>query len=236
MTEPEQKKPQPAGIKAWDAADRPREKMMALGAAGLSPAELLAVLVGSGSRGETAVGLMQRILGDCNGSLNTLGKMSLAQLRKYKGMGTVKALIVLAACELGRRRSLSDMEERPKMSNSQDIYHYFLHRMRDLPTEECHVLLLNNQLRVLRSAVVSSGGLTGTIVDVRVALREAITAGATAIALCHNHPSGVPKPSKADDDLTGRMKRAAEAVDIKFIDHIVLADGSYYSYADEQGL
>lgn len=236
MTEPEQKKQQPAGIKAWDAADRPREKMIALGASRLSPAELLAVLVGSGSRGETAVELMQRILSDCNGSLNTLGKMSLAQLRKYKGMGTAKALIVLAACELGRRRSLSFMEERPRVNNSKDIYNYFLPRMRDLSTEECHVLLLNNQLRVLRSAAIASGGITGTIVDVRVALREAITAGATAIALCHNHPSGVPKPSKADDDLTRRMKRAAEAVDIKFIDHIVLADGSYYSYADEQGL
>lgn len=220
-------------IAHWDEADRPRERLARLGAAALSSAELLAILIGSGNADESAVDLMRRVLADCNNNLNTLGKKTIHELCTYKGMGPAKAITLLAACELGKRRKAEAAEERLRITCSEDIYAYFLHRLQDLPTEECHALLLNQNLRLIRSQCISRGGLTGTVVDVRVVLEAAILSHATHIALCHNHPSGNPQPSAADDQLTQRMKQAAQTMDIRLIDHIVLADGKYYSYSDE---
>ncbi len=220
-------------IKQWKENERPRERLAELGAGALSNSELLAILIGSGNATETAVGLMRRILSDCGGNLNRLGKMTLPELCAYNGIGPAKAITIMAACELGKRRQSEDVEERKRISSSCDIYNYFHPVMCDLPTEECHVLLLNQALNIMGSKCVGRGGITATVVDVRLVLREALLARATQIALCHNHPSGNVHPSKEDDKLTTRLKQAAAAMDITLIDHIVLTDGRYFSYSDE---
>ena len=223
-------------IARWDEADRPREKLGRLGPQALSNAELLAILIGSGSAEESAVDLMRRVLADCDGSLRRLGKTPLPALCAYKGIGPAKAITLMAACELGRRRASEPAEQRPQIRSSRDIYNYFLPRMQDLPTEECHVLLLNQQLRVIDSRCVGRGGLSSTLVDVRCVMFEAITARAAAIALCHNHPSGSVRPSADDDRLTRRVGQASRLLDVRLIDHLVLTDTGYFSYADEERL
>lgn len=222
-------------INQWAAEDRPREKMMAHGASALSDAELLAILIGSGNTDETAVELMRRVLVECENDLARLGKMDLAQLCSFKGIGPAKAITILAASELGKRRAaLTDMvKERKRITSSKDIYNYFHPLMCDLPIEECWVILLNQALKVIDRVKISAGGLAGTAVDIRCVLREAILRRATAIALCHNHPSGNVRPSAEDNRLTEQLSRSAALMNIRFIDHIVLTDGSYYSYADE---
>lgn len=220
-------------IAQWDEADRPREKLERLGPQALSNAELLAILIGSGSADESAVDLMRRVLQDCGGSLRRLGRMPMAALCAYKGIGPAKAVTLMAACELGRRRAAEPAEQRPQMATSRDIYNYFLPLMQDLPTEECHVMLLNQQLRLIGSRCVGRGGLSSTLVDVRCVMYEAITARASALALCHNHPSGATRPSADDDRLTERVAQAARLLDVRLVDHIVLAEGGYFSYADE---
>lgn len=220
-------------IAQWDEADRPREKLERLGPQALSNAELLAILIGSGSADESAVDLMRRVLQGCGGSLRRLGRTPMAALCAYKGIGPAKAVTLMAACELGRRRAAEPAEQRPQMASSRDIYNYFLPLMQDLPTEECHVMLLNQQLRLIDSRCVGRGGLSSTLVDVRCVMYEAITARASALALCHNHPSGATRPSADDDRLTQRVARAAALLDLHLVDHIVLADGGYFSYADE---
>ncbi len=220
-------------IKQWDEAERPRERLARLGATALSDAELLAILIGSGNASESAVELMRRVLANCDNKLNTLGKKSIDQLCNYKGIGEAKAITILAACELGKRRQQEGAEKRLQVSSSQDIYDYFLQRLRDSPVEECHVLLLNRNLRIIDSKCVGRGGITGTVVDIRLVLREALLARATAIALCHNHPSGNPRPSREDDRLTEQLAKAARTLDVNLVDHIVLTDGAYYSYNDE---
>lgn len=220
-------------IAQWDIADRPREKLAAQGAAALSNAELLAILIGSGSPQESAVDLMRRLLDDCKGSLTRLGKMHVEELRAYNGIGPAKAITIMAACEFGRRRAAEPAEERPRMGNSEAIYRYFRPQLEELAVEECHALLLNSQLRVIAARRIGHGGITETPVDVRVVLREALLAGATHLALCHNHPSGLLRPSKPDDELTSRLKEAAGIMRITLVDHIIIADGGYYSYADE---
>lgn len=219
-------------IHEWDAADRPREKFAALGPESLTPAELLAILIGSGNTEESAVELMQRIFRDNDYSLNRVGKMSLEQLMLYKGVGEAKAITILAACELGRRRMVEDVEKRT-LESSQDLYEYFRTKLMDSPNERAMVLALDAKLHPVGTALVSDGGVTGTVVDVRRVLREALRfERATRIAFCHNHPSGNPKPSRQDDSLTEELSRAAAAVRLPLIDHIVLADGEYYSYSD----
>lgn len=213
--------------------ERPRERLIELGPAELTNPELLAILIGSGSPSENAVRLMERILADCSNSLNSLGKMTIDQLCRYNGIGEAKAVSIIAACELGKRRQREGVEERKRITASRDIYDYFHPRMQDLPVEECHVMLLNQSLRVIGTKCVGRGGITGTVVDVRLVLREALISHATAIALCHNHPSGNIRPSREDDNLTERLRKAATAVDIRLVDHVVLADGNYYSYNDE---
>ena len=220
-------------IARWAEADRPREKLASLGAGALTNAELLAILIGSGSPHESAVALMRRLMAHCEGHLSRLGKMGIEELCRYNGIGPAKAITLLAACELGRRRAAEPAEERPKMDNAEKVYRYYLGRMQDLATEECHVLLLNQSLRLIGSKLVSRGGLTSTAVDVRCVLREALLAQATALVLCHNHPSGNARPSTQDDRLTQDMKRAAEAIQLRLVDHVIVCDGAWYSYAEE---
>ena len=213
--------------------DRPREKFAAHGAATLSKAELLAILIGSGNTEENAVQLMQRVMNDCQGSLATLGNMGIDSLCRYKGMGPAKAISVLAACELGRRRMAEGMELRPQLTSSADIFAYMTPRLKGTPVEECHAILLNNHLRVVGCKLIGRGGITGTVVDVRLVLREALLCNATHLALCHNHPSGNPRPSGEDDRLTQKLKAAAATMDLRLIDHIILTDEAYFSYQDE---
>lgn len=221
-------------INEWAVEDRPREKMMAHGAGALSDAELLAILIGSGSRDETAVELMRRVLASCHNDLGELGKMGLDELCAFKGIGEAKAITVLAASELGKRRAAAEnRRERVQIRSSEDIYRYFHPLLCDVSVEECWVLLLNQSLKVIDRVRLSVGGLAETSVDIRLVLREALLRRAPAIALCHNHPSGNVRPSVDDNRLTERLSQSASIMNIRLIDHIVLTDGAYYSYADE---
>lgn len=222
-------------INEWDEADRPREKLERLGAQSLSNAELLAILIGSGSRDESAVDLMKRILADCNNNLNTLGKMSIADLTgsKYKGMGPAKAITVLAACELGKRRQMEKAEERMQLNSADAIYRYMHPVMQDLDTEEAWILLLNQHYKLIKSIRLSHGGITETAVDVRVIMKQALINNATVVVLCHNHPSGNNRPSGNDDQLTQRISKACDIMRVYFLDHLIITDGRYYSYREE---
>ena len=217
-------------INQWAEEDRPREKMMALGAEALSNAELLAILIGSGSTKESAVDLMKRVLIDCNNNLNTLGKKTIHDLCTYNGIGEAKAITILAACELGKRRQQETPEERPKLETATKIYNEMHPQMQDLDVEEFWVLLLNQNYRLIKKVRVSHGGITETAVDIRIIIREAVLVNATILAVCHNHPSGNLTPSKADDELTRSIKHACELMRIFFMDHVVITDGQYYSY------
>lgn len=219
-------------INEWMPDSRPREKFELHGPQALTSAELLAILIGSGSPRETAVGLMDRILSDRGGSLRSLGRMEIDELCRYNGVGKAKAITILAACELGRRRAEEPAEERPQIRDSRSIYDEF-RRLEDSSVEEFHVLLLNQNLRSLGTVRISLGGITSTAVDVRLILREAILRRATAIAVCHNHPSGNPQPSREDDRLTERIGTACKTLDLRFVDHIIVGDGRYYSYNDQ---
>lgn len=220
-------------IKDLPLDERPREKMMVQGPAALSDAELLAILIGSGNSEETAVGLMQRVLKDCQGSLNTLGRMTMNDLMsRYKGIGEAKAITLLAACELGSRRRREEVVEKRKIDKSSDANEYFS-SMRDLQLEECHVLMLRQNHTIIGEAIVSKGGITGTAVDVREVMRHAVMNRATAIVLCHNHPSGNLRPSHDDDNLTKRVDDACRVMNIQFIDHIIVSEIGYYSYREQ---
>ena len=221
-------------ISEWAEEDRPREKMASLGAETLSNAELLAILIGSGSTEESAVELMKRILADCNNNLNTLGKRNISELCVYNGIGEAKAISILAACELGKRRQMETPEERPDLGTATRIYNHMRPVMQDLDVEEFWVLLLNQHYRLIKKVRISHGGITETAVDIRIIIREAVLANATILAVCHNHPSGNISPSRQDDELTRSIKRACELMRIHFLDHVIVTDGQYYSY-HEQG-
>ena len=220
----------------WAEEDRPREKLERLGPSVLSDAELLAILIGSGNDEETAVGLMHRILADCNNSLNALGKMSIAQLCSYKGIGTAKADAILAACEIGKRRHRETPEERPRIATADAVYELLIDDVRDLSTEEAWIVLLNNRYRLIRKMRISTGGLSETAVDVRVIIREALLHNAAIIVLAHNHPSGGVRPSRQDDSITEALNKACSTMRILLADHVILTDGAYYSYHDENKL
>lgn len=220
-------------INHWSEADRPREKLERLGASALSDAELLAILIGSGSAKESAVDLMRRILGDCNNNLNTLGKMSVQDLEQYHGMGPAKAITILAACELGKRRKNTDAEQRQDLGSATAIYNFMHPKMQDLDVEEFHILLMNQAFKLIKSICVSHGGMTETAVDVRIIMKHAILNGTTVMAVCHNHPSGNTRPSTNDDRLTLQIKHACEVMRIHFLDHVIVTDGRYYSYHEE---
>ena len=220
-------------INQWAEADRPREKLMTKGAEALSDAELLAILIGSGSTKESAVSLMQRILRDCNDNLNTLGKRTLHDLLAYNGIGEAKAITIIAACELGKRRQASKAAEREDMGSAQAIYEYMLPKMQDLDTEEAWVLLMNQRFRLIKAVRISRGGLSETAVDVRIILREALLANATTLTLVHNHPSGTARPSGDDNRITQKLKAACDTMRLYMVDHVIVTDGKYYSYAEE---
>lgn len=220
-------------IKDWDEADMPREKLERLGAEALSNAELLAILIGSGSAKESAVDLMKRVMSDCNNNLNTLGKLTITDLMKYNGVGPAKAITILAACELGKRRQAEKPEERVKLDSALAIYKEMHPVMQDLDVEEGWVLLMNQNFKLIKKMCISRGGLTETAIDVRVIIKQAIMSNATVIALCHNHPSGGLRPSGADDSLTNKVKDACNLMRLFFLDHVIITDGGYYSYSEE---
>ena len=209
---------------------------MRIGAENLSNAELLAILIGSGSPQQSAVDLMKEVLGDCRNNLNTLGKMSIQDLEKYKGMGPAKAITILAACELGKRRQESKSEERPDLGSAAAIYEFMHPKMQDLDVEESWILLMNPAYKLIKAVKLSHGGISETAVDVRLIMKEALLRNATILALAHNHPSNNAVPSTMDDRLTQRVKHAAEIMRIYFLDHIIVTDGKYYSYREEDRL
>ena len=220
-------------IKNWDEADMPREKLERLGAEALSNAELLAILIGSGSAKESAVDLMKRLIGDCNNNLNTLGKKTINELCEYNGIGPAKAITILAACELGKRRQMEKAEERVKLNSALAIYEEMHPIMQDLDVEEAWVLLMNQNFKLIKKVRLSHGGLTETAVDVRIILKHALLNNATIIALCHNHPSNNCRPSSYDDQLTTKTKDACQTTRIYFLDPVIITDGGYYSYSEE---
>ena len=220
-------------IKQWNEADMPREKFERLGAEALSNSELLAILIGSGNTKESAVDLMKRVMNDCGNNLNTLGKKSIAELCEYEGIGSAKAITILAACELGKRRQLEKAEERLDLGSAVAIYEHMHPLMQDLDVEEAWVLLMNRNFKLIKKVRISHGGISETAVDVRVIMKHAIMNNATVIALCHNHPSNNPRPSVDDDRLTKRMKEACQLMRIFFLDHLIITDGRYYSYHEE---
>ena len=220
-------------ITDWAAEDRPREKMMARGAAALTNAELMALLIGSGSRGTSAVDLMRQVLADYDDSLRLLGRASVEELTRYRGMGQAKAVSVLAACQLAQRRLDEEARQRRIVRSSRDIYELFLPAMQDLQVEECRLLLMKQNCSVVGTVLLSRGGMTETAVDVRLVVKHALLADATVVALCHNHPSGSLRPSRPDDELTRRALGACRLMNLRLLDHVILTDGAYYSYADE---
>lgn len=222
-------------INQWAEEDRPREKMMALGPQALSDAELLAILIGSGSTEESAVDLMKRVLADCNNNLNTLGKMTIRDLCQYKGVGEAKAITILAACELGKRRQMETPEERPDLGTATRIYNHMHPVLQDKDVEEFWLLLMNQNHRLIKKIPIARGGISEVSVDVRIIIREAVLCNATILAVCHNHPSGSLKPSQMDNDLTQSLVRACQLMRIRFLDHVIITDGAYYSY-HEQGI
>ena len=217
-------------INQWALEDRPREKLAALGPEALSNAELLAILIGSGSPRESAVDLMKRVLADCHNNLNTLGKLSVHDLCQYNGIGDAKAITIMAACELGKRRQREQAEERPSLGTASDIYKYMYTRMQDLDVEEAWIVMLNHNFKLIRAERISHGGFTETAVDVRVIMRQALLNNTTVLALCHNHPSNQLRPSRDDDRITQQLKQACQLMRIHFLDHVIVTEKGYYSY------
>ena len=220
-------------IKQWAKDDRPREKLLSNGAENLSNSELLAILIHHGSKEKTAVDLAKEILRLGKDNLNELGKLSIKELMKIKGIGEAKAITIAAALELGRRRQAASSLEKSVVSSSSDIAIYLQTRLKDYRHEVFAVLFLNRANKINHFQIVSEGGITGTVADPRVILKKALEEDAVSIILCHNHPSGSLKPSKADEVLTDKIKEAAGYLDIKVLDHIIVSDDGYYSFADE---
>ena len=220
-------------IKKWAVDDRPREKLLKKGKLALSDSELIAILIGSGNRQESAVELSKRILASTKNNLSELGKLSVSDLCKFKGIGEAKAIAIISALELGRRRRLENALERIKITSSRSVFELMQPIIGELPHEEFWIIYLNNSNKVIDKIQLSKGGITGTLVDVRLTLKKALELGAVAIILAHNHPSGTLKPSMADKNLTQKLKTASESLDIKVLDHIIVTEMSYFSFADE---
>ena len=220
-------------IKNMAEENRPREKMLANGEDALTTAELLAILIGSGSPQKNAVELMQEILHDCDDKLMLLSRLSVDELKQYNGIGEAKALTLKAAMELGRRRATEEVtRDLMEIKDAQTIYRYMHPKMKDLPYEECWALMLNNKAKLLKRVRISQGGITETSVDIRIVMKNAIVSGATSLVLVHNHPSGSCRPSKFDDQLTHSLHEACKVLNIRLIDHVIVTDGDYYSYAE----
>jgi DNA repair protein RadC len=223
-------------IKAWAEEDRPREKLLNQGRRNLTDAELMAILIGSGSTTETAVELSKRILHSCTNDLNALAKLTVVELCKFKGIGEAKAISIIAALELGRRRKESDIPETNKIATSRDIFSILLPQFADLPHEEFWILLLNKANRVLNKVLISKGGQSATVVDAKIIFKAALENNAASIILAHNHPSGNLRPSQEDINLTKKIVSAAKLLDFSVLDHIIMTDKAYYSFADEGNL
>lgn len=222
-------------ITEWAEEDRPREKMLLKGVSSLSDAELLAILIGSGNKNETAVELSQRILFSVNNNLSSFAKLTINDLiQNFNGIGEAKAITIMAAMEFGKRRKLSETEKQQKVFSSQDIYNLFQPILGDIRHEESWALLMNNSNKVLKKILVSKGGITGTVIDTRLIIKEAIENLATNIALVHNHPSGNTTPSKEDNVITQKLKDACKLMDICLMDHVIICEDDYYSYRDNE--
>ena len=220
-------------ITNWSEDDKPREKLMLKGKSVLSDAELIAILIGSGSRNESAVDLSKRILASVDNNLNALGKVSLSQLIEFKGIGEAKAISIIAALELGRRRRAEEVVELKKVTSSKIIFEIMQPIIGELPHEEFWIIYLNNSNKVISKAQLSKGGITGTLVDVRIVFKTALEMGATGLILCHNHPSGTLIPSDADKQITKKLKLAGDSLEIKVLDHLIVTETSYFSFVDE---
>ena len=220
-------------IKLWAEDDRPREKLALKGKSVLSDAELLAILIGSGSKNESAVALCKRILASVNNNLNALGKLSIQQLSEFKGIGEAKAISIIAALELGRRRKNEEVKELTKVTSSKSIFDMMQPLIGELAYEEFWVLFLNNNMKVLHKSQLSKGGITGTVVDLRIVFKLALEQNATSIVLVHNHPSGSLQPSTADFEITKKIEIAGKTLDISVIDHLIITETDYYSFKDE---
>ncbi|WP_283637141.1 RadC family protein [Aquaticitalea lipolytica] len=220
-------------IKNWSQDDQPREKLLYKGKATLSDAELVAILIGSGSREESAVELCKRILASVDNNLSALGKLSIKQLMEFKGIGEAKAITIVAALELGRRRRGEEALEQKKITSSTSVFELMQPIIGELPHEEFWIIYMNNSNKVIQKNQLSKGGITGTLVDVRLALKTAIEVGAVGLILAHNHPSGTLKPSQADKQITQKLKIAGESLDIKVLDHLIITEKAYFSFADE---
>lgn len=220
-------------IKNWADDDRPREKLVQKGRSTLSDAELIAILIGSGSQEESAVDLSKRILALVGNNLNELGKLSIKQLMQFKGIGEAKAITIVAALEFGRRRRGEEAQQTNKINSSKDAFEVLQPLIGELPHEEFWILYLNNSNKVLHKEQLSKGGMTGTLVDVRLVMKHALEYGAVGCILAHNHPSGTLRPSHPDKEITKKLKNAGQALDIKVHDHLIIAQNSYISFADE---
>lgn len=227
--QPEQK----TSIKYWSADDRPREKLRQKGADTLSHSELIAILLQNGTRHKSAIDLAKEIMQLGKNNLNEVGKLSIKELMKVKGIGEAKAIIITAAMELGRRRQANELMEKPIISDSGSIARYLQAILKDHDREVFMVLFLNRANKINYTEIISRGGITGTVADPRVILKRALEEDAVSLVLCHNHPSGSLKPSKADEVLTYKIKEAAKYFDIKVLDHIIVSDEGFYSFADE---
>ncbi len=220
-------------IKAWAEEDRPREKLMVKGRHSLSDAELIAILLGSGSREESAVDLSRRMLSAMDNNLYELGKKSISELCKFKGIGPAKAITIAAAMELGRRRQMGQPIEKRQIKSSKDAFIELAPLVMDLPHEEFWILMMNRANRVIAKEQISTGGVAGTVVDAKIIFSKALTHLACGIILCHNHPSGNLKPSRADIEITKKLKLAGDALEVKVLDHLIIAEKGYFSFADE---
>jgi len=221
------------GIKSWAEDDRPREKLIGKGRQVLSDAELIAILIGSGNRDDTAVELSKKILASTGNNLNELGKLSISDLTKFKGIGEAKAISIVAALELGRRRRETETVKRDKITCSKDVFEIMKQIMLDLPHEEFWLLVLNRSNAVIKKELISRGGVAGTVVDTKIIFKTAIENLASSIIISHNHPSGNLKPSDADIKITKSIKDAGKIMDIPLFDHVIVTDSGYYSFNDE---
>ncbi|MGI9545711.1 MAG: RadC family protein [Flavobacteriaceae bacterium] len=221
-------------IKNWSDADKPREKLMRNGRGLLTNAELISILIGSGNRDESALQLSKRILQAANDDLAELAKLSVEQLMRFKGIGEAKAITIVAAIEIGRRRRVSGKTLKPSINSSNQAYDLLFPFLADLPHEEFWIVYLNNSNRVLHSAQLSKGGITGTIVDVRLVIKKALHLGAVSLILAHNHPSGTLIPSQADKEITQKLIKAANAMEMKVLDHLIISQDSFFSFADNK--
>jgi DNA repair protein RadC len=227
-------KQQQLSIKSWNEDDRPREKLLLKGRNAITDAELVAILIGSGNREESAVGLSKRLLAAADHNLNRLGKFTVKELCEFKGIGEAKALTIVAALELGRRRRVQEPSELKKITSSVSAFELIQPMIGDLQHEEFWIIYLNNSNKVLQTSQLSKGGITGTLVDIRLAFKKALELGAVSLILAHNHPSGTLKPSESDIKLTNKIKKAGESLDITILDHLIVTEKTYFSFADEQ--